>query len=77
MMIISIIIAVLCLYKEKIANTFVSAILNSNGGPDRIRTNDQAVAVPCLTTWLRVHLLSDVIIISKHCFYVKHYFVTF
>ena len=51
-----IIIAVLPLYKEKIANTFVSAILNSNGGPDRIRTNDQAVAVPCLTTWLRVHI---------------------
>lgn len=26
-----------------------------NGGPDRIRTNDQAVAVPCLTTWLQGH----------------------
>ena len=33
---ISIIIAVLHLYKEKIANTFVSAILNSNGATDGI-----------------------------------------
>ena len=41
--------------KEKTANTYVSAVLNSNGGPERIRTIDQAVAVPCLTTWLQGH----------------------
>lgn len=42
--------------KEKIANTFVSAMLNSNGGPEEIRTHDRAVAVPRLTTWLQGHL---------------------
>ena len=26
-----------------------------DGGPERIRTIDQAVAVPCLTTWLQGH----------------------
>ena len=29
--------------KEKIANTFVSAILNSNGGPDESRTRVQTI----------------------------------
>ena len=38
MMIKPIIIAVLPLYKEKIANTFVSAILNFNGGLGETRT---------------------------------------
>ena len=32
----TIIITILTLYKEKIANTFVSAILNSNGGVEGI-----------------------------------------
>ena len=37
------------LYKEKIANTFVSAILNSNGGPEGGRTLDLLHAMETLS----------------------------
>lgn len=54
---ISIIIVVFPLYKEKIANTFVSAIVNSNGLPERIRTFDTRLRRPLLYP---AELLGDV-----------------
>ena len=45
--------------RKKVWYNIVSNLLFFNGGPDRIWTSDQAVAVPCLTTWLQGHIRTN------------------
>lgn len=49
-------------------------MINNAGGPEQIRTDGRAVAVPCLTTWLQGHPYSD-LYYSKPPFYCQINFI--